>query len=157
MKRVVGVVVWLVVLVGTMLWPAVAYNWSTRVRGVRRDHDPQLRRRLHRRRRRRPARRRDAHHRLPGSGKHGIFRFFDEADPSQTNARRVPHDISVTRDGSPEPFEILDEENGRFTNVKIGSADVFIDPGDHTYVIDYTIDGVLEAGTRARRRSSTGT
>ncbi len=28
MKRVVGVVVWLVVLVGTMLWPAVTYDWS---------------------------------------------------------------------------------------------------------------------------------
>ena len=147
MKRVVGVVVWLVVLVGTMLWPAVTYDWSlastayeeTTIRNYDAnftiDEDG------------------DLHGvetltiNFPGSGKHGIFRFFDEADQSQTNARRVPHDISVTRDGSPEPFEILDEENGRITNVKIGSADVFIDAGDHTYVIEYTIDGVLEEGT----------
>ncbi len=53
----------------------------------------------------------------------------------------------MTRDGSPEPFEILDENHGRITNVRIGSADVMINPGEHTYVIEYTIDGVLEEGT----------
>ena len=58
---------------------------------------------------------------FPGVGKHGIFRFFDEADQSATNARREPYDISVTRDGSPEPFELLNENNGRITNVRIGS------------------------------------
>ena len=147
MKRVVGLVVWLVVLVGTMLWPAVAYNWSfapaayeeTTIRNYDADFTIED----------------DGELRVvetltidfPSYGKHGIFRFFDEADASQTNARRVPHDISVTRDGSPEPFEILDDNNGRITNVRIGEADVFIDPGDHTYVIGYTIDGVLEEGT----------
>jgi uncharacterized membrane protein YgcG len=146
-KRVVGLVVWLVVLVGTMLWPAVAYNWSfapaayeeTTIRNYDADFTIED----------------DGDLRVvetltidfPSYGKHGIFRFFDEADASQTNARRVPHDISVTRDGSPEPFEILDDNNGRITNVRIGDADVFIDPGDHTYVIGYTIDGVLEEGT----------
>ena len=53
----------------------------------------------------------------------------------------------MTRDGSPEPFEVLDEENGRITNLKIGSADITVDQGEHTYVIGYTIDGVLEPGT----------
>jgi uncharacterized membrane protein YgcG len=146
-KRVVGVVVWLAVLVGTMLWPAVTYDWSvastayeeTTIRSYDADFTIDDDGDLH------------AVETLtvyfPGSGKHGIFRFFDEADPSQTNARRLPHDIAVTRDGSPEPFEILDERNGRITNVRIGDAGVFLDPGDHTYVIEYTIDGVLEAGT----------
>ncbi len=147
MKRVVGVVVWVALLVGVMLWPAVTYNWSTAATTYEEttirtyladftiDDDGDL----------------HAVETLtvdfPGYGKHGIFRFFDEADQSATNARRVPHDISVTRDGSPEPFEILDENQGRITNVRIGSADVTIDPGEHTYVIGYTIDGVLEEGT----------
>ena len=147
MKRVVGVVVWVALLVGVMLWPAVTYNWSTAATTYEEttirtyladftiDDDGDL----------------HAVETLtvdfPGYGKHGIFRFFDEADQSATNARRVPEDISVTRDGSPEPFEILDENHGRITNVRIGSADVTIDPGEHTYVIDYTIDGVLEEGT----------
>src|SRR5687768_15694543 len=130
-----------------MLWPAVTYNWSTEAttyeettfRSYLADFTIDDGGDLH------------AVETLtvdfPTYGKHGIFRFFDEADPSATNARRVPRDISVTRDGSPEPFEILDENQGRITNVRIGSADVTIDPGEHTYVIDYTIDGVLEEGT----------
>jgi uncharacterized membrane protein YgcG len=147
MKRAVGVVLWLALLVGVMLWPAVTYNWSTSPAAYEEttitsydaaftiDDDGDL----------------HAVETLsvnfPGYGKHGIFRFFDEADPSQTNARRVPHDMSVTRDGSREPFEVLDEGNGRYTTLKIGSADVFIDAGLHEYVIEYSIDGVLEKGT----------
>ena len=147
MKRVAGVVVWLVVLFGVMAWPAVSYNWTfaettyeeTTIRSYDAaftvDDDGDL----------------HAVETLvvdfPGFSKHGIFRFFDEADLSDENARRVPHDISVTRDGSPEPFTILDERNGRITNVRIGDPDVLVDQGDHTYVIDYQIDGVLEHGT----------
>jgi uncharacterized membrane protein YgcG len=150
-KRVVGVVVWLLVLVGVMSWPAVSYNWSTGQTAYEEttirsydaaftiDDDGDL----------------HAVETLvvdfPSGGKHGIFRFFDEADQSATHARRVPHDISVTRDGSSEPFTLLDERNGRFTNVRIGDADVFLDPGEHTYVIDYQIDGVLEPGTTGQR------
>ena len=147
MKRVVGVVVWLALLLGVMLWPAISYDWSTAaatyeettirtyVADFTVDDDGDL----------------HATETLtidfPGYGKHGIFRFFDEADQSATNARREPYDISVTRDGSPEPFELLNENNGRITNVRIGSADVTIPAGEHTYVIDYSIDGVLEKGT----------
>ena len=150
MRRVAGVVVWLVVLVGAMMWPAVTYNWTfaptayeeTTIRNYDADFTVEEDGDLH------------AVETLtidfPGSGKHGIFRFFDEADQSQTNARRVPHDFSVTRDGSPEPYEVLDENNGRITNLKIGSGDVFIDAGLHTYVIEYTIDGVLEKGTEGQ-------
>ena len=147
MKRVVGVVVWLALLLGVMLWPAISYDWSTAaatyeettirtyVADFTVDDDGDL----------------HATETLtidfPGYGKHGIFRFFDEADQSATNARREPYDISVTRDGSPEPFELLNENNGRITNVRIGSADVTIPAGEHTYVIDYRIDGVVEEGT----------
>jgi uncharacterized membrane protein YgcG len=74
--------------------------------------------------------------------KHGIFRFFDLADPNDDRVRLVPHDVSVTRDGHAEPFEVLREGHGRYRNVKIGSPDVTMD-GQHTYVISYTIDGVL--------------
>jgi hypothetical protein len=147
MKRVVGVVLWLALLLGVMLWPAISYDWSTAaatyeettirtyVADFTVDDDGDL----------------HATETLtidfPGYGKHGIFRFFDEADQSATNARREPYDITVTRDGSPEPFELLNENNGRITTVRIGSADVTIPVGEHTYVIDYTIDGVLEEGT----------
>ena len=147
MKRVVGVVLWLALLLGVMLWPAISYDWSTAaatyeettirtyVADFTVDDGGDL----------------QATETLtidfPGNGKHGIFRFFDEADQSATNARREPYDISVTRDGSPEPFELLNENNGRITNVRIGSADVTIPAGEHTYVIDYKIDGVLVKGT----------
>ena len=147
MKRVVGVVLWLALLLGVMLWPAISYDWSTAaatyeettIRTYVADFTVDDEGDLH------------ATETLtidfPGNGKHGIFRFFDEADQSATNARREPYDISVTRDGSPEPFELLNENNGRITNVRIGSADVTIPAGEHTYVIDYKIDGVLEEGT----------
>ena len=147
MKRVVGVVLWLALLLGVMLWPAISYDWSTAaatyeettIRTYVADFTVDDEGDLH------------ATETLtidfPGSSKHGIFRFFDEADQSARNARREPYDISVTRDGSPEPFELLNENNGRITNVRIGSADVTIPAGEHTYVIDYKIDGVLEEGT----------
>src|SRR3954468_7917346 len=41
---------------------------------------------------------------FPNPGKHGIFRFFDTHDSSATRPLRTPHDITVTRDGRPEPF-----------------------------------------------------
>jgi uncharacterized membrane protein len=78
---------------------------------------------------------------LPGS-KHGIFRFFDVQDPNDSRVRLRPENITVTRDGQAEPFEVLNEGRGRYRNVKIGSADTEVS-GQHLYVIRYTIDGVL--------------
>ena len=83
---------------------------------------------------------------VPVYGKHGIFRFWDRVDPNDDNARRDPEDISVTRDGDEEPFELSNEDRGRFRVAKIGSADVTLDTGEHTYVIEYHIDGVLTEG-----------
>ncbi|MGZ6745669.1 MAG: DUF2207 domain-containing protein [Nocardioides sp.] len=85
------------------------------------------------------------------SGKHGIFRFWDRSDTSAPHARRTPHDIRVTRDGSSEPFETSVEDGGRFDVAKIGSAGVVLSPGEHTYTIHYAIDGVLEPGTTGQR------
>ena len=84
MKRIVGVAVWLVVLVGVMSWPVVAYNWSLASDGVRGHHDHPLPRGLRRRRERRPDVTETLNVYFPVYGKHGIFRFFDLADPSAT-------------------------------------------------------------------------
>lgn len=86
---------------------------------------------------------------FPVFNKHGIFRFWDRVDENDPNARRDPEDIEVTRDGEPEPFELLNEDHGRFRVAKIGSADVTLEPGEHTYVISYHIDGVIVEGREA--------
>ena len=78
---------------------------------------------------------------LPGD-KHGIFRFFDLQDPFDSRVRLRPDNISISRDGQSEPFEVLNEGNGRYRNIKIGSASTVI-TGDHLYVIRYTVDGAL--------------
>ncbi|MGO4257816.1 DUF2207 domain-containing protein [Marmoricola sp. RAF53] len=79
------------------------------------------------------------------TSRHGIFRFFDTRDPNHSHNRLVPKDITVTRDGSPEEFQVLTEKRGRYRNVKIGSAGTTVF-GDHVYRISYTIDGVLTDG-----------
>jgi uncharacterized membrane protein YgcG len=84
---------------------------------------------------------------FPGVGKHGIFRFFDRYDQSAPRALRTPHDIAVTMDGHPEPFELSDASHGRYVVAKIGDPNVTIGIAQHTYVITYRIDRVLEPGT----------
>jgi hypothetical protein len=83
---------------------------------------------------------------FPVFNKHGIFRFWDRVDENDPHARRTPEDIEVTRDGRAEPFELSNEDHGRFRVAKIGSADVTLDPGEHTYVLSYHIDGVIVEG-----------
>ncbi len=83
---------------------------------------------------------------FPGVGKHGIFRFFDRRDPSDTHALRTPHDISVSMDGHPEPFALSHQSQGRYVVARIGDPDVTVGLAQHTYVIRYRIDGVLEPG-----------
>ena len=77
--------------------------------------------------------------------RHGIFRLFDTRDPNFPHNRLVPTDIRVTRDGSPEPFEVLKERHGRYRDIKIGSAGTTFD-GTRVYRISYVIDGVLTKG-----------
>jgi hypothetical protein len=81
---------------------------------------------------------------FPVYGKHGIFRFWDLVDANSPHARRTPEDISVTRDGKSEPFELSWEDHHRQRVAKIGDANTTLDVGEHTYVIKYHIDGVLD-------------
>lgn len=82
--------------------------------------------------------------------RHGIFRFFDVVDPSAPTARRIPEDISVERDGKPEPWSKSTRDDGRFRVIRIGDAAVEIE-GDHEYTLRYRIDGVIEPGTTGQR------
>lgn len=84
---------------------------------------------------------------FPDPGSHGIYRFFDQHDASAARTLRIPHDITVTRDGHPEQVDLSTRSHGRFLVARIGRPDVTIGLADHTYVIRYRIDGVLEPGT----------
>ena len=84
---------------------------------------------------------------FPGFDKHGIFRFFDRADASAPHARRDPHDIAVTMDGAPVPVDLTTQSSGRYVVARIGDPDSTVSRGEHTYVISYRIDGVLEPGS----------
>jgi hypothetical protein len=75
-------------------------------------------------------------------GKHGIFRFFDIADPNDSHVRLIPEDIKVTRDGADDGVDLTTEGKGRYVVARIGRADTTIS-GDHTYVISYLVKGVL--------------
>jgi Predicted membrane protein (DUF2207) C-terminal domain/Predicted membrane protein (DUF2207) N-terminal domain len=83
---------------------------------------------------------------FPFGGKHGIFRFFDTRDDNDLYARRVPEDITVTRDGSLEAVELSTEKSRRYVVARIGRADVTLAPGTHVYELRYRIDGVLLPG-----------
>ena len=57
---------------------------------------------------------------FPG-GRHGIFRFWDLKDPSNSHTRLEPKDIAISLDGEPVPFEKM-WENGR----RLGQGSVHI-------------------------------
>ena len=67
----------------------------------------------------------------------GIFRDFPTTYTDR-NGLRVVVDfevISVKRDRQPEPYAIEGLSNGK--RIRIGSAEVFLDPGIHVYEIEY--------------------
>ncbi|MEO6606296.1 MAG: DUF2207 domain-containing protein, partial [Aeromicrobium sp.] len=76
-------------------------------------------------------------------GRHGIFRFWDLADPSDSRVRLVPKDIKVTLDGNSVPNQLLWENGRRYRVAKIGDPDNYVSAGPHTYTITYTIKGSL--------------
>lgn len=83
--------------------------------------------------------------------RHGIFRFWDLADPNAPHQRREPHNIEVAMDGEAEPFVLQERERGRFTVARIGSEYRTLD-GLHTYRISYSIDdAILPAGEERSR------
>ncbi len=72
--------------------------------------------------------------------RHGIYRDIPitliNDDKSRVRSDLVV--LSVTRDGSPEPYS-LENASAGIKRIRIGSADVLLDDGTHTYVIHYTM------------------
>ena len=77
------------------------------------------------------------------AGRHGIFRYWDVRDQSDSHARLVPQDIRVTRDGSSEPVAYSWERGQTLRVARIGDPDVLVPPGQHVYTISYRIRGAL--------------
>ena len=107
------------------------------------------------------------------SGRHGLFRYWDIANPNSPRVRQQPEITSILMDGSPIRYQLLSETGGRFRVAKIGDPDRYLDPGTHVFEVRYKISGVLDPGhtgarkefaapparpsTRNRRRCSSGT
>ena len=75
------------------------------------------------------------------SGRHGIFRYWDETDASDPSARYPVTVVSITRDGVPEPVAM--SRQGTVVVAKIGDAGVLLPSGTHRYVLTYTVPNVL--------------
>jgi len=78
------------------------------------------------------------------SGKHGIFRIFDTADPRREGVDHPVTVDSVERDGQQEPYTFVDSASGT-ESIRIGDANVTIS-GEHTYRIVSRTTDVLEPG-----------
>lgn len=81
---------------------------------------------------------------LPGY-RHGIFRFFPAADPTDPHARLLPSVTAVTMDHRPVPVSYSWKDDRSVFVAQIGDPEAMVSPGVHTYSISYTIDGVLVA------------
>ena len=81
---------------------------------------------------------------MPG-GKRGIFRIFDTADPRRSNVTHPVQVDLVERDGQAEPYTRIDSADGTDT-IRIGSENVYLDPGPHTYRIVSSTTDVFEPG-----------
>ena len=81
------------------------------------------------------------------SGRHGLFRYWDVANPNDPNIRQRPEVTSVLLDGRPARYEMLWEDGRRFRVAKIGDPDRTLSYGAHVFEIRYTIPGVLDPGT----------
>ncbi len=75
------------------------------------------------------------------SGRRGIFRYWDQTDPSDPSARYPVTVVSITRDGVPEPVAMSTQ--GTVVVAKIGDAGVLLPSGTHRYVLTYTVPNVL--------------
>lgn len=90
------------------------------------------------------------------SGRHGIFRYWDVANPNEPSVRQTPEITSILLDGEPVDYQMLWEDADRFRVAKIGDPYSTLWPGAHTYEIRYAIDGVLDPGsTGSDRRFAT--
>lgn len=82
------------------------------------------------------------------AGKHGIYRIFDTADPRRSNVEHPVTVQSIERDGSPEPSTFVDSARGTMS-VRIGDANVILEPGNHQYTIRSSTTDVFEPGSNA--------
>jgi len=72
---------------------------------------------------------------------HGIYRDFPTIYNNTKTGGRLVIDfrvLGVQLDGQDEPYTVSSLSNGK--RVKIGSADVLIEPGEHTWVLRYSVD-----------------
>lgn len=75
---------------------------------------------------------------------HGIYYDFPTIYSNTRTGGRLVIDfrvLGVQRDGQAEPYTVENWENGK--RVKIGSADTVIDPGEHTWLLQFTVDREL--------------
>ncbi len=79
--------------------------------------------------------------------RHGIFRFWDRADPRDPGLRHETRIVSVSRDGHSEPYSEYTEGDGRYLVAKIGDPDVLLPPGRHVFVISYRTSGGIAAAS----------
>ena len=90
------------------------------------------------------------------SGRHGLFRYWDIANPNSPRVRQKPEITSILMDGNPIDYQTLSESGGRFRVAKIGDPDRYLDWGTHVFEIRYTVPGVLDPGdTGARKEFAT--
>ena len=70
--------------------------------------------------------------------RHGIYRDFPTIYQDRWETRFHVHFemLAATRDGNPEAFRTESISNG--VRIYLGSADVMVTPGEHTYTITYT-------------------
>lgn len=75
--------------------------------------------------------------------RHGIFRFFPAADPTDPHARIIPNITGITMDHRPVPVSYSWRKDDTVYVAQIGDPEFPVSPGRHSYTIDYVIDGVL--------------
>ncbi|MEO6823024.1 MAG: DUF2207 domain-containing protein [Candidatus Nanopelagicales bacterium] len=90
-------------------------------------------------------------------GRHGIFRFWDVADPINPHVRYLPAISAITMDGLPVPYTTSWQSGHRYFVAKIGDPDHYVSAGSHLYRIAYTIDGVISPPATAGGRFVTTT
>ncbi|UXA07644.1 DUF2207 domain-containing protein [Mycobacterium sp. SMC-2] len=78
-----------------------------------------------------------------GANRHGIFRFFPVADPTDPHARMVPSISGITMDDRAVPVSYEWRDSRRVYVARIGDPNATVSPGLHTYAISYTVDGGL--------------
>ena len=80
-------------------------------------------------------------------GRHGIFRFWDIANPNDSHARQVPDVTEISLDDQPVNYELSWKDNERFLVAKVGDAGYYLSTGTHIFRIRYSVAGVETTGS----------